>query len=260
MIRSACAGILAALMLTATAAAAADTECTPAIKVARSAFSHQIAHREPVGRNLRTLDPTRPHLFFFTEVLTEEGTEIEHRWTLDGQSLGSPELAVGPPRWRTWSRVPTSLLLPGLLVVEVADAQGCVAHAAEFRIASAAGEPELAGDDTSLAAQRARARALLEQAMTARQEERFEDAAEHLEATLPLVAEGTPDHASLLDELNYHLPLARARAFLRQQDAAAMRAVLEPVPAYLRDHPRSGEYGRALENYFGALRRLEREP
>lgn len=85
--------------------------------VARSHFTRGITDREPVD-HLTTASNINP-LFYFTELVDMEGTEVMHRWRFEGQIMADVKFQVAGPRWRVYS---SKELLPewnGLWTVEV---------------------------------------------------------------------------------------------------------------------------------------------
>ncbi len=69
--------------------------------------------------------------------------------------------------------------------------------------------------------------------------------------------ENDPYHAIVADELYFHLPMASARFYLRQQQAGQARAVLRPVPGYLKNHPRRFEYLANVEELLSGIKMLD---
>lgn len=103
----------------------------------------------------------------------------------------------------------------------------------------------------------AEAQALLLQALQERQQERFDVAAGLLDRALALMPQAEPQFAELQDERHYHLPLARARWYLRQKQPAPLRQTLDGIRAYLRDHPKRADYSLVVDNYYKALYFME---
>ena len=70
--------------------------------VVRSAFTTEIAEREPV-QNLKTLSTDQDKVMFFTELRDMSGQTAVHRWEHDGKVVAEIKFTVKGPRWRVWS-------------------------------------------------------------------------------------------------------------------------------------------------------------
>lgn len=70
--------------------------------VVRSAFTTEIAEREPV-QNLKTLNTEQDKVMFFTELRDMSGQTAVHRWEHDGKVVAEIKFNVKGPRWRVWS-------------------------------------------------------------------------------------------------------------------------------------------------------------
>lgn len=255
--------------LGAAAAAAADVTCPPdGVGVARSAMAEAIEAREPAPvaeEAVRGED-----VFYFTEVTGADGRELLHRWRLNGEDPAKVRLAIGGDRWRTWSQLRGADTRPGQLVVTAELPEGCVLDRREIAIVFTRGNPAaadsqqepaaiVAADDAAeLASREAEARQLYEQGRALREAENFDAAAAALDQALALLPAEGPVMRQVSDERYYHLPLAQARASLRQKEAGALRRILPSVRRYLRDHPKRYELSPVLENYYKALYLLER--
>lgn len=70
--------------------------------VKRAIITTAITDREPVDNyNEQTLPANTGKIFFFTEVLNQAGTNITHRWFLNGKLEAEVKLNIGSNRWRT---------------------------------------------------------------------------------------------------------------------------------------------------------------
>lgn len=70
--------------------------------VVRSAFTREIAEREPT-ENLQNLTNENGQVKFFTELRDMSGQTAIHRWEYDGKVVAEVEFNVKGPRWRVWS-------------------------------------------------------------------------------------------------------------------------------------------------------------
>jgi hypothetical protein len=70
--------------------------------VVRSAFTREIAEREPT-ENLQKLTNENGQVKFFTELRDMSGQTAIHRWEYDGKVVAEVEFNVKGPRWRVWS-------------------------------------------------------------------------------------------------------------------------------------------------------------
>lgn len=70
--------------------------------VVRSAFTTEIAEREPT-QNLQNLTNESGKVMFFTELRDMGGQTAIHRWEYEGKIVAEIEFNVKGPRWRVWS-------------------------------------------------------------------------------------------------------------------------------------------------------------
>ena len=70
--------------------------------VVRSAFTTQIADREPL-ENIEKLSNENNKVMFFTELRDMSGQTAVHRWEHDGKVVAEVKFNVKGPRWRVWS-------------------------------------------------------------------------------------------------------------------------------------------------------------
>ncbi len=91
----------------------------------RAALTASVVDREPQGR-VKQLTNDRDRVFYFTDVRGMTGETLIHRWELNGAVVVEVALAIGGPRWRTYS---TKQLDPSALgdwTVSAIDASGRV--------------------------------------------------------------------------------------------------------------------------------------
>ena len=60
------------------------------------------------------------------------------------------------------------------------------------------------------------------------------------------------------DELNYHLPLAKARYYLETYDPKGLETTLKSIDPYLQGHPKRFEYASEVDQYYTSLHSLRR--
>ena len=70
--------------------------------VVRSAFTSEIANREPTDK-LEQATTDAEKIVFFTELRDMSGQVAKHRWEHNGKVMAEVEFKVNGPRWRVWS-------------------------------------------------------------------------------------------------------------------------------------------------------------
>lgn len=105
------------------AAAEEAAVVAPTGKVARSAFTSEIADREPVDQ-ITALENDVTRVYFFSELLGLEGQTVMHNWEHNGEVLAVVPFAVGGPRWRVYSSKNLDPLWLGEWSVRVIDGAG----------------------------------------------------------------------------------------------------------------------------------------
>lgn len=93
--------------------------------VSRAQFTTAVLDREPTDE-LSAISPSTEKVFFFTELRNMDGTNIIHRWSLNGSVMAEVSFNVRASRWRVYS---SKTLLPewrGDWVVDVVDENGVV--------------------------------------------------------------------------------------------------------------------------------------
>ncbi len=109
--------------------------------VERAALTESVVDREPQGR-MKQLTNDRDRVFYFTDVRDMTGETLVHRWERNGELVVEVPLAIGGPRWRTYS---TKQLDPSALgdwTVSAIDASGRVLSSDGFSYVEAPGEIE----------------------------------------------------------------------------------------------------------------------
>ena len=104
-------------------AADAAAVAAPTGKVARSAFTSEIADREPVDQ-ITALENDVTSIYFFSELIGLEGQTVVHRWEHNGEMLAEVPFEVGGPRWRVYSSKKLDPLWLGEWSVRVVDGAG----------------------------------------------------------------------------------------------------------------------------------------
>jgi hypothetical protein len=95
----------------------------PTGEVSRSAFTSEIADREPVDQ-ITALDNDVTRVFFFSELVGLDGQTVVHRWEHNGEMLAEVPFEVGGPRWRVFSSKNLDPLWLGEWSVRVVDGAG----------------------------------------------------------------------------------------------------------------------------------------
>ena len=104
-------------------AADAAAVAAPTGTVARSAFTSEIADREPVDQ-ITALENDVTSIYFFSELIGLEGQTVVHRWEHNGEMLAEVPFEVGGPRWRVYSSKKLDPLWLGEWSVRVVDGAG----------------------------------------------------------------------------------------------------------------------------------------
>ena len=91
--------------------------------LARATFSTRIEEREPTDP-IDQLTTAYDQVFFFTEVVGLEGSEIVHRWEYGGKLMAEVPFAIQGPRWRVYSSKNLSSAWTGTWTVTVVGSGG----------------------------------------------------------------------------------------------------------------------------------------
>lgn len=81
--------------------------------VARAQFSTDVVDREPVddiGPTVKVDYGEIQRVYFFTDLRDMSGSQVIHRWKLDGEDQADVGFDIGGDRWRVWS---SKRLMPG---------------------------------------------------------------------------------------------------------------------------------------------------
>jgi hypothetical protein len=81
--------------------------------VARAQFSTDVVDREPVdaiGPTVKVEYGGIQRVYFFTDLRDMSGSQVIHRWKLDGEDQADIGFDIGGDRWRVWS---SKRLMPG---------------------------------------------------------------------------------------------------------------------------------------------------
>ena len=81
--------------------------------VARAQFSTDVVDREPVdniGPTVKVEYGGIQRVYFFTDLRDMAGSQVIHRWKLDGEDQADVGFDIGGDRWRVWS---SKRLMPG---------------------------------------------------------------------------------------------------------------------------------------------------
>ncbi len=81
--------------------------------VARAVFSSDVIDREPIddlGKVVYVKYGDIQRVYFFTDLRDMSGSQVSHRWKLDGDVMAEVSFEVGGDRWRVWS---SKRLMPG---------------------------------------------------------------------------------------------------------------------------------------------------
>ncbi|REG79522.1 DUF2914 domain-containing protein [Marinomonas pollencensis] len=81
--------------------------------VARAVFSSDVIDREPID-DIGNIIPVKygdiQRVYFFTDLRGMSGSQVTHRWKLDGDVMADVSFDIGGDRWRVWS---SKRLMPG---------------------------------------------------------------------------------------------------------------------------------------------------
>ncbi|GAA0827828.1 hypothetical protein GCM10009112_07480 [Marinomonas arenicola] len=81
--------------------------------VARAVFSNDVIDREPIddiGQVVYVKYGEIQRVYFFTDLRGMAGSQVTHRWKLDGDVMADISFDIGGDRWRVWS---SKRLMPG---------------------------------------------------------------------------------------------------------------------------------------------------
>ncbi|ADZ92667.1 DUF2914 domain-containing protein [Marinomonas mediterranea] len=81
--------------------------------VARAQFSSDVVEREPIddiGNVINVEYGEIQRVYFFTDLRDMKGSQVIHRWLLDGDVQVEIPFDIGGDRWRVWS---SKKLMPG---------------------------------------------------------------------------------------------------------------------------------------------------
>ncbi|MBD5771148.1 DUF2914 domain-containing protein [Marinomonas colpomeniae] len=81
--------------------------------IARAQFSTDVIDREPIddiGPTVKVEYGEIQNVYFFTDLRDMSGSQVVHRWKLDGDAQADVAFDIGGDRWRVWS---SKRLLPG---------------------------------------------------------------------------------------------------------------------------------------------------
>lgn len=137
--------LIAALLLTAPAAARQPDEGAPRFRTApapdmhpaaqgevrRAVFTTAVQDREPVD-NVSRVPAGTETVYFFTELHGMQGRTITHRWSYNGTVMAEVSFQVRGPRWRVYSSKNFLPAWVGRWRVEVIDGDGNVVRSADL--------------------------------------------------------------------------------------------------------------------------------
>jgi hypothetical protein len=133
-------GLVSLSLMAAGAFAQTDTTATQTTgaasggSVARAVVCSGVAEREPLDA-LTTVPATTERVFFFTEIIGQEGRTVTHRWMRDGAMVAEVPITVGAARWRCYSNK-TVAGMAGAWSVEVIDDAGSKIGEASFTVSA----------------------------------------------------------------------------------------------------------------------------
>ncbi|MBM6551094.1 DUF2914 domain-containing protein [Marinomonas ostreistagni] len=81
--------------------------------IARAQFASDVLDREPIdelGDVIQVQYGEIQRVYFFTDIRDMSGSQVTHRWTLDGELEAEIPFDIGGDRWRVWS---SKRLMPG---------------------------------------------------------------------------------------------------------------------------------------------------
>ena len=111
--------LVLALILPSAAVAAND------IDISRAVFTTSLIEREPAN-DLESVPYGEKMVYFFTEILNANATNVTHLWTYNDIEIARVKLSVGSDNWRTWSSKQIWHLTPGNIKVQVLDADDLI--------------------------------------------------------------------------------------------------------------------------------------
>ena len=109
------------LVLTVPSAAIAAND----IDISRAVFATSLNDREPAN-NLESVIYGEKVVYFFTEIINANATNVTHLWTYNDIEIARVKLSVGSDNWRTWSSKQIWHLTPGNIKVQVLDADDLI--------------------------------------------------------------------------------------------------------------------------------------
>jgi hypothetical protein len=107
---------------------------------ARASFTSQIIDREPTDR-LAELSNDRQVVYFHTELLGLDGSEVIHRWEFNGRTMAEVPFRIGADRWRVWSSKRLDRVWLGEWTAKVVSDDGTVLASETFRYTAAVPTP-----------------------------------------------------------------------------------------------------------------------
>lgn len=81
--------------------------------VARAQFTTDVIDREPIddiGSSVKVEYGGIQRIYFFSDLRDMAGSQVVHRWKLDGEEQADIGFDIGGDRWRVWS---SKRLMPG---------------------------------------------------------------------------------------------------------------------------------------------------
>ncbi len=103
----------------------AEMDSTPMGSVSRASFTTGISEHEPMD-SVTQLTNEHVIVYFFSELHDLAGKTVAHRWEYNGEVMAEVPLAVGGPRWRTYSTKTLEPSWVGEWTVSVVDEHGNV--------------------------------------------------------------------------------------------------------------------------------------
>ena len=94
-------------------------------EIDRAQFTTAVENHEPVDE-ITELGTDHDRVLFFMEARNMENHTLTHRYSYEGEVEAEVELAIGGPRWRTWSSKRLTPDWEGEWTVEVVDEEGTV--------------------------------------------------------------------------------------------------------------------------------------
>ncbi len=106
-------------------------------EIARVAFTSEIVDRDPVDRIAELTNDSRV-IYFHSELLGLDGSEVLHRWEFNGQTMAEVPFRVGANRWRVWSSKRLDPVWLGEWRASVVSTDGRVLASETFRYTASA--------------------------------------------------------------------------------------------------------------------------